>query len=80
MIIDCSYKVKNKGFSKLENEALVDLFIELCNTKNEIYSLSKFESFQIECKLTDILKRLLDICNKNVFSSFKLELVMVDDK
>jgi hypothetical protein len=79
MIIDCNYKDKNKGFSN-ENETLVNLFIELCNTKNQIYSLSKFEIFKIECKLTDTLKKLLDICNKNVFSSFKLELAMADDK
>jgi hypothetical protein len=79
MIIDCNYKDKNKGFSKHENEALVNLFIELYNKRNRISSVSKIEIFQSECKLTDILKNLLDICNKNVFSNFKLELTMVDD-
>jgi hypothetical protein len=79
MIIDYSYKVKNKGFST-EHEALINLFIELYHAKNEIYSLSKIKIIQNECKLTDILQELLDTCNKNVFSSFKLELVMTDDK
>jgi len=79
MAIVCNYNNKNKGFSKHENEALIHVFVELCNIQNRISSVSKFETFQIECKLTDILKRLLDIYNKNVFSSFKLELTMVDD-
>jgi hypothetical protein len=78
MIIDCNYKDKNKGFPKHENEALIKLFIDLNNIQNRI-SLSKFETFQIECKLTDILKKVLDICNKNVFSNFNLELAMVDE-
>ena len=79
MVIDCNYKDKNKGFSKHENEALINLFIELNNIQNQTESVSTFEIFQNECKLTDILKKLLDICNKNVFFSFKLELSMVDD-
>jgi hypothetical protein len=79
MAIVYNYNNKNKGFSKQENEALIYLFIELYNIQNQISSLSEFETFQIECKLTDILKRLLDIYNKNVFSSYKLELTMVDD-
>jgi hypothetical protein len=80
MIIDFKYKGKNKGFSKHENEALIHIFIELNNIENQTESLSTFEIFQNECKLTDILKKLLDICNKNVFSSFKLELAMVSKK
>lgn len=79
MVIDYNYKDKNKGFSKHKNEALVNLSIELYNIQNRISSVSKIEIFQSECKLTDILKNLLDICNKNVFSNFKLELTMVDD-
>lgn len=79
MIIDCNYKDKNKGFSKHENEALVNLFIEVNNIQNRISLLSKFETLKIECKLRDIFKKLLDICNNNVFSNFKLELTMVDD-
>jgi predicted nucleotidyltransferase len=79
MAIECSYNDKNQDFSKLESETLIDLLVELNNVQNKT-SLSKFEIFRIECKLTDILKKLLDICNKNVFSSFKLELVMADDK
>ena len=79
MIIDCNYQDKNKGFSKLENDTIKELFIKLNNIQNQTSSLSKFEIFQSEGKLTDVLKKLLDICNKNVFSSFKLELTMVDD-
>ncbi len=76
MIIDSNYRDKNKGFSKLEKETLNELFDGLNNIQNPI---SKFESFQIEYKATGFLKNLLDICNKKVFSSFKLELKMVDD-
>ena len=79
MNIDSNYKDKNKGFSKLENDTIKELFIKLNNIQNQTSSLSKFEIFQSEGKLTDVLKKLLDICNKNVFSSFKLELTMVDD-
>jgi hypothetical protein len=79
MIIDFNYKDENKGFSKLENDTIKELFIKLNNIQNQTSSLSKFEIFQSEGKLTDVLKKLLDICNKNVFSSFKLELTMVDD-
>ena len=39
---------------------------------------SKFEIFQIECNVTDILKKLVESCNKNVFSNFNLELRMED--
>jgi hypothetical protein len=77
MIIDCNYKDKNKGFSKFEKGTLNDLIVELNNIQNP---LSKFETFEIECKLTDILKKFLDSCNKNLLSSFKLDLTMVDDK
>ena len=76
MIIDFNYKDENKGFSNLEKETLNELFAELNNIHNPI---SKFETFQIEYKVTGFLKKLLDICNKNVFFSFKLELSMVDD-
>ena len=79
MIINFNYKDENKGFSKLENDTIKELFIKLNNIQNQTSSLSKFEIFQSEGKLTDVLKKLLDICNKNVFSSFKLELTMVDD-
>jgi hypothetical protein len=79
MIIDSNNKDKNKVFSKLEKEKLNELFIKLNNIQNQTSSLSRFEIFQSECKLTNILKKILDICNKNVFSSFKLELTMVDD-
>ena len=78
MAINCSCNDKNKVFLKLENETLIDLFVELNNVQNKT-SLSRFEIFHIEYKLTDIFQKLLDICNKNVFSSFKLELTMVDD-
>jgi hypothetical protein len=76
MIIDFNYKDGNKGFPKLEKGTLKDLIVELSNIQNP---LSKFEIVQNECKLTDILKKLLDIYNKNVFCSFKLELTMMDD-
>ena len=73
-----NYKDKNKGFSAFKNEILIDLSCELDKFLNQ--TLSKIEIFQSECKLTDILKNLLDICNKNVFSNFKLELTMMDDR
>lgn len=76
MTVEYNYKVKNKGFLELKNEALVNLFIELYNIQNRISSVSKIEIFQNECKLTDIFKKLLDICNNNVFVSFNLELRM----
>ena len=78
MTIDYNYKDKNKGFSELKNEILINLFFELHKFLNRNTPLSKFEIFQIECKVTDILKKLVDICNKNVFSNFNLELRMED--
>ena len=77
MTIEYNYKDKNKGFPALKNEILIDLYFELDKFLNR--TLSKIEIFQIECKVTDTLKKLLDICNKNVFSNFKLELAMVED-
>ena len=76
MIIDCNYKDENKGFSNLEKETLYELFDELNNIQNPI---SKFKIFQIEYKVTGLIKKLLDICNKNIFSNFNLELRMEDD-
>ena len=73
-----NYKDKHKGFHAFKNEILIDLTFELDKVLNQ--TLSKIEIFQSECKLTDILKNLLDICNKNVFSNFKLELTMMDDR
>ena len=78
MAIDCNYKDKNKGFLEPKNE-IINLSFELDKFLNRNSPISKYETSQIECKLTDILKKLLDICNKNVFSNFKLELAMVDD-
>ena len=74
MIIECNYKGKNKGFSDFKNETLVDLFFKLNKFQNGNTLLSKFEIFQIEYKVTGILKKLVDRCNKNIFSNFNLEL------
>ena len=74
MIIDCNYNHKNKGFPTLKNEILIDLSFELDKFLNQ--TLSKIEIFQIECKVTDTLKKIIDICNSNVFVSFNLELRM----
>jgi hypothetical protein len=79
MVIDRNYKDKNKGFPELKNEILLDLYFELHNFLNRNTPISKFEIFQIECKVTDILKKLVDRCNKNIFSNFNLELRMEDD-
>jgi hypothetical protein len=79
MAINYIYNDKNISFLKEENETILDLFVKLNNIQHRTKALSKIEIFQSECKLTDILKKLLDICNKNVFSNFKLELKMVDD-
>jgi hypothetical protein len=79
MTIVCNYKSKNQGFSKDENETIINLFNILNNIQNQTELLSKLEIFQIECELTDILKKVVDICNKKLFSNFTLELIMVDD-
>ena len=77
MVIDCNYKDKNKGFPEPKNEIL-NLFLELHKFLNRNVPFSKFETFQTECKVTDILKKLVESCNKNVFSNFTLELRMED--
>jgi hypothetical protein len=74
MTIDCNYKDKNKGFPAFKNEILIDLSSKL--DKFLYRTLSKIEIFQIECKVTDTLKKIIDICNSNVFVSFNLELRM----
>ena len=77
MTIEYNYKVKNKGFPEPKNEIL-NLFLELHKFLNRNVPFSKFETFQTECKVTDILKKLVESCNKNVFSNFTLELRMED--
>ena len=74
MTIEYNYKDKNKGFPTFKNEILRDLSFELDKFLNQ--TLSKIEIFQIECKVTDTLKKIVDICNNNVFVSFNLELRM----
>jgi len=76
MAIDCNYKDKNKGFPAFKNEILN--LLELHKFLNRNVPFSKFETFQTECKVTDILKKLVESCNKNVFSNFTLELRMED--
>ena len=73
MDTDCNYKDKNKGFPEL-NEILLDLYVELHKFLNRNTPISKFEIFQIECKVTDILNKLVDKCNKNVFSNFNFRI------
>ena len=75
MTIEYNYKDKNKGFPEPKNEIL-NLFLELHKFLNRNVPFSKFETFQTECKVTDILKKLVESCNKNVFSNFTLELRM----
>jgi hypothetical protein len=77
MIIDCNYKDKNKCFPKPKNEIL-NLFLELYKFLNRNAPISKFEIFQPEFKVTDILIKLVESCNKNVFFNFNLELRMED--
>lgn len=77
MVIDCNYKDKNKGFPEPKNEIL-NLFLELHKFLNSNVPKSKFEIFQIKCKVTGILKKLVESCNKNVFFNFTLELRMED--
>ena len=76
MAIDCNYKDKNKGFPAFKNETLQSLFFELDRFPNRPTSSSNFNKFQYECKATDILQKLVDFCNNNVFSNFNLELRM----
>ena len=78
MTIEYNYKDKNKGFFEFKDETLLDLFFKLHKILNLNTPLAKFEIFQIECKVTGILKKLLESCNKNVFSNFNLELRMED--
>ena len=47
MIIDCNYKDKNKGFSKHENEALINLFIELHKYSNRISLYQNLKPFRL---------------------------------
>ena len=77
MIIDCNYKDKNKDFS-FTNETLQNLFFELDKLPKRPSSLSNFNKFHFECNATDILQKLVDFCNKNIFSNFSLELKMVE--
>ena len=79
MTIEYNYKDKNKVFSKFKDETLLDLFFELHKFLKRNIPFSKFEIFQIECKVTGILKKLVDSGNKNVFSNFNLELKMKED-
>ncbi len=72
-----NYTDKNKGFPTFKNEILN--LLELHKFLNHDTPISKFEIFQIECKVTDILKKLVESCNKNVFFNFNLELRMEDD-
>ena len=72
-----NYKDKNKGFPEPKNE-IFNLFLELHKFLNRNVPFSKFETFQTECKVTDILKKLVESCNKNVFFNFTLELRMED--
>ena len=69
-------KDKNKGFYVPKSEILIELFIELHNFLIRPSSLKKIEIFQAECKLTEIIKRVIDICNNSVFVSFNLGLRM----
>jgi hypothetical protein len=77
MIINYNYKDKNKDFS-FTNETLQNLFFELDKLPKRPSSLSNFNKFQFECNATDILQKLIDFCNKNIFSNFNLELKMVE--
>jgi hypothetical protein len=77
MIIDCNYKDKNKGFS-FKNEILQNLFFDLDKLPKRPSSLPNFNKFQFECNATDILQKLVDFCNNNIFSNFNLELKMVE--
>ena len=71
-----NYKDKNKGFPAFKNEILN--LLELHKFLNRNTPISKFEIFQIECKVTDIVKKLVDRCNKKLFFNFNLELRMED--
>ena len=78
MTIEYNYKDKNKGFPELKKNEILNLFLELHKFLNRNAPISKFEIFQIECKVTDILKKLADRCNKKLFFNFTLELRMED--
>ena len=75
---DYNYKDKNKGFPELKKNEILNLFLELHKFLNHNAPISKFAIFQIECKVTDIIKKLVESCNKNVFFNFTLELRMED--
>ena len=52
-----NYKDKNKGFPEPKNEIL-NLFLELHKFLNRNVPISKFEIFQIECKVTGYPKKI----------------------
>ncbi len=60
MTIEYNYKDKNKGFPELKKNEILNLFLELLKFLNRNAPISKFEIFQIECKVTDILKKLVE--------------------
>jgi hypothetical protein len=70
--------LKNKDFGNHKYNCILNsitlLFLELINYEQN-QSKTKITEVILECKLTDILQKLLDVCNSH-FENFKLRLEM----
>ena len=70
---------KNKDFDYQINSNIINsiflLFTELKKFEQNQSSKTKIDEVILECKMTDIIQKLLDVCNPH-FKNFKLRLEM----
>ena len=70
---------KNKDFRYQDNSNILNsiylLIAELKSNEQNQSSKTKITQVILECKLTDILQKLLDVCNSH-YENFKLRLEM----
>jgi hypothetical protein len=69
----------NKDFSSQNNNHILNsiflLLSDLKNNEHNQFSQTKIDQVILECKLTDIMQKILDICNP-ILKNFKLRLEM----
>ena len=69
----------NKDFAyQNNNNILSSIFLLLSDLKNNEqnqFSQTKLDQVILECKLTDIIQKILDVCNP-ILKNFKLRLEM----
>ena len=69
----------NKDFSYQNNNNILNsiflLLSDLKNNEHNQFSQTKIDQVILECKLTDIMQKILDICNP-ILKNFKLRLEM----